>query len=153
MAKSLILSIFVLSFLALSSGTHVKFMDCGKEEATSTISFVDIDPCVKQPCELKKGSEETIQVQFTPKNNITGATTKVHGKVGPVFVPFPVDQPDACKDQGITCPMTAGKTYTFKTVLPIKPAYPAIQVIVKWEMYDQSNKMVYCWEVAAQIVS
>lgn len=37
----------------------------GKAAATSKVDFVDIDPCVKQPCELKKGSEETIHVQFT----------------------------------------------------------------------------------------
>lgn len=43
-----------------------------------------------------------------------------------MWLPFPVDQPDACHDQGIICPMTAGKTYTFKTVLPIKSLYPDV---------------------------
>ena len=60
--------------------------------------------------------------------NITAAKTVVHGTLPyvPVPVPFPVDNPDACKDQGIECPMFAGKTYTFKTVLPIKSLYPKV---------------------------
>ena len=40
--------------------------------------------------------------------------------------PFPVDEPDACKGQGLDCPLLAGKTYTFKTHLPIKSMYPAV---------------------------
>ncbi|KAJ7365560.1 Phosphatidylglycerol/phosphatidylinositol transfer protein [Desmophyllum pertusum] len=153
MTKSLILSSFVLCFLALASSTHVDFEDCGKGKATSTIAFVDITPCDKQPCTLKRGTEETMEVQFTPHKAITAAKTIVHGKLPylPVQLPFPVDNPDACKDQGIECPMAAGKTYTFKTVLPIKSMYPTTPVIVTWEMKDQDNNLVYCWQIAAQI--
>ena len=35
----------------------------------SKINFVDIDPCDKEPCELKKGTEKVIQVEFTPGKN------------------------------------------------------------------------------------
>ena len=39
----------------------------------STLKEVDITPCPqaaeKKPCELKKGTEETIEVKFTPSKN------------------------------------------------------------------------------------
>ena len=37
--------------------------------AMSTLKKVDITPCPKQPCQLKKGTEETIEVTFTPSKN------------------------------------------------------------------------------------
>ena len=69
-------------------------------------------------------------VLFLAEENITAATTKVYGTVAGIKVPFSVDNPNACEDQGITCPMIAGKDYTFKTVLPIKSIYPSVSMIV-----------------------
>ena len=75
-----------------------------------------------------------IAVLFLAEENITAAKTVVYGKLGPLKLPFSVDQPDACKDQGITCPMIAGKEYTFKTVLPIKSMYPSVRInLFFWE--------------------
>lgn len=65
---------------------------------------------------------------FLVAENITAAKTVVYGVINEFSIPFPVDQPDACKDQGITCPMTAGMEYKFKTVLPIKSFYPKVSV-------------------------
>lgn len=58
--------------------------------------------------------------------NITAGTTVVHGIIDGVPVPFPVDNPDVCKDHGITCPMPAEKPQTFKAVLPVKNEYPSV---------------------------
>ena len=68
-------------------------------------------------------------VLFLAEENITTATTKVYGTVAGIKVPFSVDNPNACEDQGITCPMIAGKDYTFKTVLPIKSIYPSVRIL------------------------
>ncbi|XP_078349377.1 LOW QUALITY PROTEIN: NPC intracellular cholesterol transporter 2-like [Oculina patagonica] len=150
MAKTLILVLFALCFLAFGFSTHVKFVPCG---GTGKVAFVDVTPCAAQPCRLKKGSEEHISVEFTPGSNITSAKTVVHGIIKGISVPFPVDNPEVCNEHGITCPMTAGKTYTFQDVLPIKSAYPALQLLVKWEMQDQSGDEIYCWQLPVQIVS
>ena len=68
-------------------------------------------------------------VLFLAEENITAATTKVYGTVAGIKVPFQIDNPNACEDQGITCPMIAGKDYTFKTVLPIKSIYPSVCIL------------------------
>lgn len=41
----------------------------GGEDALSKLVFVDITPCDPQPCELKKGTEEVVEVQFVPSKN------------------------------------------------------------------------------------
>ncbi|XP_073249026.1 NPC intracellular cholesterol transporter 2-like [Porites lutea] len=153
MVKLAIFSVFALCVFKSISCERVEFGDCGSQ--MSTLKEVDITPCPqateKRPCQLKRGTEETIEVKFTPKENITAATTKVYGTVAGIRVPFSVDNPNACEDQGITCPMIAGKDYTFKTVLPIKSIYPSVDVIVQWEMQDQDKNMVYCWIVTAHV--
>lgn len=60
------------------------------------------------------------------EENVTKATTVVFGGIEGKSLPFPPDEPNACKDQGITCPMVAGKEYKFKTALPVKSYYPKV---------------------------
>ena len=61
-----------LGVKGLNSLTDFDYGVCivlGKGKASSTIAFVDITPCDKQPCTLKRGTEETMEVQFTPRKN------------------------------------------------------------------------------------
>lgn len=52
---------------------------------------------------------------------------KIYGMVAGVPVPFPFDQPDACKDpnSGIHCPVTKGTELVYRATLPIK-SYPTV---------------------------
>lgn len=45
-------------------GVCIVFIGEGKSSAK--ITFVDITPCDNQPCSLKRGTEEVVEVQFTP---------------------------------------------------------------------------------------
>ena len=74
--------------------------------------------------------------------NITTATTKVYGQVGGVKLPFALAQDNACKDQGIVCPMAPGKPYTFKTTLPIKSVYPTVSQC--WYFHFVPRQLVKC---------
>jgi len=150
MAKHLVLAVLALCGFSVTSCEPVKYKDCGS--AMSKLEEVDITPCPLHPCQLKRGTEETVEVTFIPKENVTKATTVVFGGIEGKFLPFPPDEPNACKDQGITCPMVAGKEYKFKTALPVKSYYPKIELVVKWEMTDQNSNMVYCWMVPVVIV-
>ena len=33
------------------------------------IEYVDISPCETEPCEMKKGTNESVEVQFIPSKN------------------------------------------------------------------------------------
>ena len=53
-------------------------------------------------------------------------TTVVHGIVEHVPVPFPMDNPNACINCGITCPIKSGESYKYKTTIFVKNAYPPV---------------------------
>lgn len=114
---------------------------------------IDISPCTEEPCVLHKGTNATVQVKFKTKAGITKATSVVHGIIEKVPVPFPVPIPDACEDQGLLCPLAANQEYTFHTTLSIKPLYPSIELIVKWELQDDGREDVdvFCWELPLRI--
>lgn len=100
---------------------------------------------------MLKNSNVTVTIQFTSKEVVTKATTVVHGIIGGVPIPFPLPHTDACKDCGLTCPLAASKDYEFHQELEVKPEYPALKLVVKWEIQDQSKKDIVCIEVPAQI--
>ncbi|CAH3041163.1 unnamed protein product [Porites evermanni] len=68
MVKLAIFSVFALCVFKSISCERVEFGDCGNQ--MSTLKEVDITPCPqateKRPCQLKRGTEETIEVKFTP---------------------------------------------------------------------------------------
>lgn len=75
----------------------------------------------------------------------------MHGKVGPVPIPFPISPDNACGNWGVTCPIEKGKSYSLKLTMPILPAYPKIPVTVKLELVDGNGKDFFCREFPAKI--
>ena len=50
----------------------------------------------------------------------------VHGVVAGVPVPFPVPNPDGCKNCGLTCPLAANKEVSFAASIPVLKSYPEV---------------------------
>ena len=50
---------------------------------------------------------------------VTALTIKIEAYLGPLPIPFKFPQPNACQDQGLTCPLAAGSDDTFKSQLLI----------------------------------
>lgn len=53
---------------------------------------------------------------------ISNVTTLVHGN----GIAFPIENPDACINSGITCPLKQNQTYEYIQNLPIKIYYPPV---------------------------
>ena len=62
-----------------------------------------------------------------PKTDITSLTTEVKGKIG-IYIPFPLQNPDACATAGLTCPLKAGQEVTYKFSLPVSKYYPSVSL-------------------------
>lgn len=137
-------SLIILCVLfAVASCMDIKFGSCAKDPNPTKITAVSIEPCTEEPCVLHRGATSTISIKFTPTADVDSLTTVVKGKIGPLWVPFPLDQPDACKGS-VTCPLKAGQEYTYKFSLPVKTAYPQLSVVVSWELKDKNGKDVVC---------
>ncbi|XP_034273996.1 NPC intracellular cholesterol transporter 2 [Pantherophis guttatus] len=146
------LAVTLLLLLAVGSGVlaePVKFADCGSKDGS--ILEVNVTPCPTQPCLLHKGVSYSVNVTFSSKIESQGSKAKVFGEVMFVDVPFPLDEPDGCKS-GIKCPILNGHSYSYMNKLPVKSEYPSIKLIVKWELFDDQEGLLFCWKIPVQII-
>lgn len=59
-------------------------------------------------------------------DEVTEVKTVVHGIIMGMEMPFPLPNPDACKDSGLSCPLMKGQNYEYVASLPIRRAYPKV---------------------------
>ncbi|ESN98367.1 hypothetical protein HELRODRAFT_84805, partial [Helobdella robusta] len=102
-------------------------------------------------CILTRGHNASFEIDFIPSETVSSATAVVHGIIDHIPVPFGIDNPNACVKSGLTCPLEAGKFYTYTTTLFIKEQYPALRLIVKWELQDSAKKDILCILLGAEI--
>lgn len=141
-----------LTLLALSASAlaeDVDFKDCGT--TPGDLQDVKVTPCPTQPCHLQKGHCYSVNVTFTSSSNSKGSRAVVHGIVMGVPVAFALPEPDGCKS-GVKCPIEMGNTYSYVAKLPVQHSYPSIQLVVKWELRDDNDQSLFCWELPVQIV-
>lgn len=59
-------------------------------------------------------------------DNVEEVSTIVHGVILGVEMPFPMSNPDACKDSGVECPLKNGVNYEYVQTLPVLRSYPKV---------------------------
>jgi Niemann-Pick C2 protein len=78
-------------------------------------------------------------------------TPEIHGIIGAASIPFPVPNPDGCKDSGITCPVSADQINKYTASFYVEPSYPNIAATVKLELKDDSGKDFFCKLIRGKI--
>lgn len=138
---------------ALVAGTQIQIEPCKNvpETAFEAIASVDITPCPSQPCVFHKGTIVNGTIKFKVKQQVTNGTLKVYGELDEVWLPFPLDHPDACSNHGLDCPLKPEVEYTGVISLEIKKYFPSQQLKAKMLMLDQGKKYVFCFIFPAQI--
>ncbi|KAF9420119.1 hypothetical protein HW555_003532 [Spodoptera exigua] len=121
--------------------------------ATATIQNVAVTGCEEnaKECILKRNTNATFSIDFTPVKEVKEIQTIVHGVIMNLPVPFPLPQPDACKDNGLTCPLPAGQPQKYHTTMPILKSYPKVKVDVKWELKDEASEDLVCILIPARL--
>ncbi|CAL8272608.1 unnamed protein product [Merluccius merluccius] len=136
--------------VALTCAEPVKYVDCGS--AVGKVSMVDINPCPRQPCQLRKGQSYSVNVTFSSAVESQTSKAIVHGVIAGVPIPFAIPVQDGCKS-GIACPIEKESNYHYVNELPVKEIYPSIKLVVEWELRDDDGKDLFCIEFPVQIVS
>ncbi|GAB1601458.1 NPC intracellular cholesterol transporter 2 homolog a-like [Argonauta hians] len=139
---------FVLAFAAVSmaDSPHQK---CDSD--LGTLSEVRISGCTDTVCILKKGTNVTIEVDFTATDDIPSLKDAVYGIIAGVKVPFPTSQPDACNGKNLECPLKKGQKYTYKSLIPISTSYPSLKLVVEYSIKNADGKAAFCIDIPAQI--
>ncbi|XP_047113772.1 NPC intracellular cholesterol transporter 2 homolog a [Schistocerca piceifrons] len=143
---------------AMAAATAVKH--CGTDSPYEDVNEVLISGCQQGTCKLKKKTEVGLEFKFTPSEDIKQLKNRVYAEL--LTLPFPfagVDGTSACDQvfdasgQKAGCPLKAGQEYVYKNKLKVLDIYPKIRVLVHWELQDQNEKTLKCFEVPARITS
>nr|WJJ70412.1 venom protein U-MPTX.6-Mc26 [Megalopyge crispata] len=122
-----------------------------------TPNSVEISDCPKSPCLLKRGTNKSVSITFTPTKNIKDLIAHVEANIGGVVSPFPgFDGTSVCDKiqtedgQKASCPLKAGTRYVYKDSFQVFKSYPKVEPIVHWALQD-GNKDVVCFEMPSRI--
>lgn len=151
MERMLVL-IFVYSFVLLCTDAYT-VKDCGSNLG----KFVDvtISTCkATDPfCKIYRGKNATLNIDFIAQKSDSAVKAIAHGEYSGMEIAWPLNQPDACKNSGLVCPLQPGKTYRYSITFPISKAFPPVHVGVKWELQDENlSDDIICIEFPVKIV-
>ncbi|XP_065178240.1 NPC intracellular cholesterol transporter 2-like [Sycon ciliatum] len=140
-----------------AASLHVKTIPCkGDHVEAASVNFIDISPCTENPCALKRGStyELTISLETGPEPaEIPKLTTHVDAIIHGIPIPWPgFNYTDACKDCGLSCPLSPNKAYSY--AIPLNVISPiAIETVVKLRIEDDTtNVNLLCNELQVKVV-
>ncbi|XP_068619046.1 ecdysteroid-regulated 16 kDa protein-like [Battus philenor] len=118
---------------------------------------IQVIPCGKKSCKLRKGTNTTVVLKFKPEFDVKTLVNEVYATVAGLPLPFlGVTGSSACpqvtRSDGTpaSCPLTAGEEFIYTNVFPIEPFYPNTDLRVHWALKD-GDKSVICFEVPAVI--
>ncbi|XP_030384253.1 NPC intracellular cholesterol transporter 2 homolog a [Scaptodrosophila lebanonensis] len=144
------LALFLLAMCAAPLQA-LEFTDCGSKTGKFTRVVIEGCDTTKSECILKRNTTVSFSIDFSLAEEATAVKTVVHGRVLGIDMPFPLHNPDACKDSGLHCPLEKNETYRYTATLPVLQSYPRVSVLVKWELQDQNNVDIVCVEIPAKI--
>jgi len=78
-------------------------------------------------CGLSFDSVLVIRWHLCTEEDASGLKMLVYGEIARVDVPFPLDNPDACKDSNITCPIKKNQAYSYRNHIFVKTSYPSVR--------------------------
>ncbi|CAK1583683.1 unnamed protein product [Parnassius mnemosyne] len=119
---------------------------------------IQVKPCSKKGCKLRKGTNTTVIFKFKPEHEVKTLVNDVYAIVAGLPLPFlGVTGASACAHvtrssdgSPVSCPLAAGEEYTYSNVFPIESYYPNVDLRVHWALLD-GKKNVICFEVPAVI--
>ncbi|PZC80876.1 NPC intracellular cholesterol transporter 2 [Helicoverpa armigera] len=150
----------VVCFAVLAaSAVATNVRQCPGKSIENLSDNVQLSPCQKPPCKLKKGTDQSITINFTPETDIKDVVNKVSADVAGINLPFVgVDGNSICdkifteSGEKASCPVKAGTKYTYKDSFPVYAFYPSLKVKVHWALSNADTKSDFmCFEVPAQI--
>ncbi|XP_041764342.1 NPC intracellular cholesterol transporter 2-like [Anopheles merus] len=149
------LLVAVLLFVSFSSIVFADVVTVQKCKQGPLPVSVDVTGCRTTPCELPKGQDAAVLVDFTADRHLTALVPKVHASFGGVTVPFelPDDRKDGCQWLvGGMCPVSQDEDVTYELRLPVLAVYPSMSLTVELQLVDQDNTVATCFQLEAKVV-
>ncbi|XP_030376385.1 uncharacterized protein LOC115625475 [Scaptodrosophila lebanonensis] len=109
--------------------------------------MVQMDECNELPCDLWKGGESSIAIQFvSTRNAISQLTAKVRLASLGMTIPYDLEESRAnvCKNllYGAYCPLDAGEDVTYQLLLSVAEQQPELPTTLEVTVLDAMNSSV-----------
>ncbi|XP_058457520.1 NPC intracellular cholesterol transporter 2-like [Malaya genurostris] len=116
---------------------------------------VRVDNCPSVPCELVRGTDANMEMDFTAPFDATTLSTQVVATALGVTGPFelPDDRARACDWLIDKCPVSQGEDLTYNLQMPVSNIYPRISVTIEVSLVDQGNQTHACFILDTRVVS
>ncbi|KAK7104174.1 NPC intracellular cholesterol transporter 2-like [Littorina saxatilis] len=145
---------FFFPLFACVFAEPVKFAPC---DSKGQVVSVDVTPCNaegSQPaCKFSRGQNVTVTLHFTSGSEITAAkpvaSAYIFGKQEPA--PFTMEQ-DSCERFETACPLKPNVEHIYTTAVYVQPSFPKVRAVAQWEIHDQDDQMVVCFNVPVELV-
>jgi len=133
---------FVFVIVGLNHGEVIDNVVCNKgrdsRNIKSEVHEIRVIPCAEaetgEPCKLYRGSNATIEVDFTPTRNSRRRMKNALVWVSKVELPFRGFNQNACKF--MSCPLKADNSTTYSATIPLGKHLPVGTYPVKLKIYD-----------------
>lgn len=152
--------VFCLTFCCLEA-TDLKIYVCrpqNNQRYLAKINKLQITGCNKYPCELRRNTNASIEVEFESKARITDVELKIEGELNGKRVPFNAQADNHCvtaidemKSQS-KCLLKRNEKYRYKFGMDIKEEYPTVSVTVHYSLMFK-GKPILCFNFPARIVN
>ncbi|EAA04248.1 NPC intracellular cholesterol transporter 2-like [Anopheles arabiensis] len=137
---------------AIGAGVATRACSGGRPAPTE----VRVEGCTVPPCDLVRGSDAIMDMDFTAPFAAANLRTQVVATALGVTAPFelPADRAAACNWLLNTqCPVSANEDITYRLSMPVLLVYPRVSLTVEIDLVDDAGQSLACFELDARVVS
>ncbi|XP_015789115.1 NPC intracellular cholesterol transporter 2 [Tetranychus urticae] len=137
----MIRGLVILALIATAFAGEIDFNDCG-DGVNAPTSF-EVAGCDEAPCTVERGNTYDFTFNFDAPVNADDLSVSIKAKVFGVWIPWPGAPKQVC-GQGISCPLTSGKSYTYQSKMTIPVVAPSISTTVQYTLANTASETVFC---------
>ncbi|XP_021694064.1 epididymal secretory protein E1 [Aedes aegypti] len=127
--------------------TGILFEDCGSQYDVLSIR---LSSCSSSPCTMPRGSNVTVNAEFTSNGSPTTSTLKheAYFILNAIKTKATIT-PTTC--EGVACPLQSDLGLLFSASIYVNPTLPALRGKLRWELKNDSKEVVLCYQVPISI--
>ncbi|XP_029165236.1 ecdysteroid-regulated 16 kDa protein-like [Nylanderia fulva] len=151
--KDVAFSLLCVLCCTVSSFAFV-FEDCGSEVGKlNEITISSCEELSEERCSFPREIDILSTIKFTPNVDVSAVEMRAFGVLLDVPVPFPLKEPDVCKDpdSGINCPLTKDQEVVYKSKLFLEKKTPTLSVDAMLEFVNEKGEKIICIKFPAKI--
>ncbi|XP_058462296.1 NPC intracellular cholesterol transporter 2 homolog a-like [Malaya genurostris] len=119
-------------------------------------SIVRIENCPAMPCEMVRGTDVNMAMDFSAVQETSQLNTQVMATALGITGPYelPAERAAACNWLVQSrCPLSAGEDVIYHLSMPITAIYPLVSVTIEIDIVDENEQSHACFVVDTRVVA